>query len=212
MKISIASNQSVILSRWREILEEDYSILEASSIPEFMEYMKRTDIGLYLIHRSLADRNFFNNMSGGKWFVLADNPNDDEACTLLRLGAVGYGNTYMTPVRLREATKVVLSGKVWIGQQLMLKLIRRASSDSQQETHHAANTPRHNLSDRELEVAILISQGQSNLEIAAALDISERTVKAHISSIFKKTSTGSRLQLALLFKDERLHNQSQQPQ
>ena len=60
--------------------------------------------------------------------------------------------------------------------------------------------PEHRLSDREWEVALLVSKGNSNLEIAAELNISERTVKAHISSIFKKTNTESRLQLALYVK------------
>ena len=60
--------------------------------------------------------------------------------------------------------------------------------------------PQHNLSDREWEVALLVGQGKSNLVIAADLNISESTVKAHISSIFKKTKTESRLQLALHVK------------
>ena len=54
------------------------------------------------------------------------------------------------------------------------------------------------LTKREREIANLVAQGQSNLEIAANLDIAERTVKAHLSSIYEKTKTGSRLNLALL--------------
>ncbi len=54
------------------------------------------------------------------------------------------------------------------------------------------------LTNREREIADLVAQGQSNLEIAFNLDISERTVKAHLSSIYEKTKTGSRLNLALL--------------
>ena len=47
-------------------------------------------------------------------------------------------------------------------------------------------------------VAEAVARGQANLEIAADLDISERTVKAHIASIYEKTKAGSRLSLALL--------------
>ena len=54
------------------------------------------------------------------------------------------------------------------------------------------------LTKREREIAELVAQGQSNLEVAANLDITERTVKAHLSSIYEKTKTGSRLNLALL--------------
>ena len=48
------------------------------------------------------------------------------------------------------------------------------------------------LTKREREIANLVAQGQSNLDIA------ERTVKAHLRSIYEKTKTGSRLNLALL--------------
>ena len=58
-----------------------------------------------------------------------------------------------------------------------------------------------NLTTREKEIANLIAQGQSNLEIAANLEIAERTVKAHVSSIFQKLGLRDRLQLALLVRD-----------
>ena len=48
------------------------------------------------------------------------------------------------------------------------------------------------LSDRELEVLNLISEGQSNKLIAHSLGISEHTVKTHVASIFQKLGAGSR--------------------
>jgi len=54
------------------------------------------------------------------------------------------------------------------------------------------------LTKREREIANIVAQGQSNPEIAANLDIAECTIKAHLSSIYEKTKTGSRLNLALL--------------
>ena len=52
------------------------------------------------------------------------------------------------------------------------------------------------LTPAEHKVAELVAQGQSNLEIAFNLKITERT--AHLTSIYEKTKTGSRLSLALL--------------
>jgi len=54
------------------------------------------------------------------------------------------------------------------------------------------------LTPAEHKVAKLVARGQSNLEIAFNLKITERTVKAHLTSIYEKTKTGSRLSLALL--------------
>jgi len=41
-----------------------------------------------------------------------------------KLGVVGYANTYISPPRLVEAVRIITSGSVWIGQQLMQRLIR----------------------------------------------------------------------------------------
>jgi len=53
------------------------------------------------------------------------------------------------------------------------------------------------LSSREKEVVVRIRTGESNKQIAEHLFISERTVKAHLSSIFKKLSLSDRLQLVI---------------
>ena len=53
------------------------------------------------------------------------------------------------------------------------------------------------LSDRETQVARLVSAGASNKEIAENLLITERTVKAHLSAVFEKLGVRDRLQLSL---------------
>lgn len=57
------------------------------------------------------------------------------------------------------------------------------------------------LSKREVEVAVLVSKGMSNAEIAVALCISETTVKKHISNIFKKLEIGSRDEVLTKIQD-----------
>ena len=57
------------------------------------------------------------------------------------------------------------------------------------------------LSSRELDVANMIRVGENNKAIADTLDISERTVKAHLTSIFKKLEVPDRLHLALYMKE-----------
>ena len=56
----------------------------------------------------------------------------------------------------------------------------------------------HQLTKREDQIARLVAAGLSNLAIAERLGITERTVKAHLSSMYSKTSTTGRLGLALL--------------
>jgi DNA-binding NarL/FixJ family response regulator len=55
-----------------------------------------------------------------------------------------------------------------------------------------------NLTEREQEISVLIGSGESNKQIARRLDITERTVKAHLTEIFRKLGITDRLRLALL--------------
>jgi DNA-binding CsgD family transcriptional regulator len=54
------------------------------------------------------------------------------------------------------------------------------------------------LTKMERKVAEMVARGRTNFEIAADLKITERTVKAHLTSVYEKTKTGNRLALALL--------------
>jgi len=198
MTILIGSASTTTRERWRQILKDNYNLLEITSGQELLAALQQQTIDLILLHRSMVDLDFISTISEARIFVLSDLPNDQEAYFLLKNGAMGYSNTYISSVRLKEAVSVALSGKVWVGQKLMQKII--AGTMSAIHKKNLTTPPAHNLSDREWEVALRISKGQSNLTIAAEMDISERTVKAHISSIFKKTSTESRLQIALHVK------------
>jgi DNA-binding NarL/FixJ family response regulator len=93
---------------------------------------------------------------------------------------------------------VITSGAVWLGQKVMQRLILDSYAKTKEKAVADSEKKLDSLTKREREIANLISQGQTNLEIAANLDIAERTVKAHLSSIYEKTKTGSRLNLALL--------------
>lgn len=198
MKIVISSASTATLERWKSILQDQYQLLEASTGEELSAILDRQAVDLVLLHRSMVDLDFISGLQSTTFFVFSDRPEDAEAYTLLRMGAAGYANTYISAVRLKEAVHVALSGRVWVGQKLMQKIIRGTTAAVHRQP--PAVQPTHNLSDREWEVAVRVSKGQSNLTIAADMDISERTVKAHISSIFKKTGTESRLQLALHVK------------
>jgi two-component system NarL family response regulator len=57
-----------------------------------------------------------------------------------------------------------------------------------------------NLTRREYEIATLVGNGESNKQIARRLDITERTVKAHLTEVFRKLDVGDRLKLALIVK------------
>ena len=60
------------------------------------------------------------------------------------------------------------------------------------EAHLASGTKFNGLTGRELEVLSRVARGETNREVAVALNISEHTVARHLSNIFNKTGTGNR--------------------
>lgn len=134
--------------------------------------------------------------------VLADQPNDDQALPLFSAGIRAYCNAHSTAANLRQVAQVVQAGGLWIGPSLMSRLLvatSKALAAAPSNSAPAAPDPRlAALTQRELEVARLIAGGASNKEVARALDIAERTVKAHAGAIFEKLGARDRLHLALI--------------
>lgn len=125
--------------------------------------------------------------------VLSSAPHDEEGLAALDAGASGYCHVYAAPMTLRNALDVVASGELWVGRALMTRLLRNVSRASRP----VPDAWGHTLTEREREVARRAAHGDSNLAIADALGITERTVKAHLSAIFEKLGVADRLQLAL---------------
>ena len=202
MTILLSSANDSVIERWVSLLEDKYDLDQADSISKLKEYCTDEKFDLILLHRTLVDPEVFTEIRRlnpqCRIFLLSDQPNEEEGLTFLKLGIVGYANTYISAERLTEATRVVSSGAVWLGQKVMQRLILDSYAKAKEKAATNSGKKLESLTKREREIANLISQGQSNLEIAANLNITERTVKAHLSSIYEKTKTGSRLNLALL--------------
>ena len=203
MSILLCSANDTVIKRWKDLLKVKYGLDQASSV-EQLKSCCSTDqtCELILLHRSLVDTRTFNEIQRTfpmiRFFLLSDRPDVEEGLTFLKLGIVGYANTYISAERLNEAVGVILGGAVWLGQKVMQRLILDSYAKAKEKAVSESEQKLAGLTNREREIAQLIAQGQSNLEIAANLDITERTVKAHLSSIYEKTKTGSRLNLALL--------------
>jgi DNA-binding NarL/FixJ family response regulator len=131
--------------------------------------------------------------------VLSSSMLDEEALRALELGARGYGHMYSVPQLLREIAVVVSHGGLWPGQGLVDRMVAATSKflAATNRPQAAASTDISMLSQREAEVARAVAAGHSNKEVAAMLDIAERTVKAHLGTIFEKLGVRDRLQLVL---------------
>jgi DNA-binding NarL/FixJ family response regulator len=119
-----------------------------------------------------------------------------QAQRALAAGACGYIHYFAAPAVLQQVASVVALGGLWIGAELMHRLVRATVKILPARTPDVDVSA---LTQRELEVAQLVAQGQANKEVARQLEITERTVKAHLSAVFEKLQVRDRLQLALIF-------------
>lgn len=126
--------------------------------------------------------------------VLSNVPEDEQGMAVLAAGATGYCSALTLPEVLRQVANVVEHGGLWVGPQLMRRLMQGLAVRNTGSAEPALDL----LSQRERQVAEATSRGSSNKEIARAMGITERTVKAHLSAAFEKLGVRDRMQLALL--------------
>ena len=202
MAILLSSANKSVITRWESLLSGQYPLEQTTLLRELKSRCTEKRFDLILLHRSLVDMDAFSELRRAaplsKFFLLSDQPNEEEGLAFLKLGIVGYGNTYISQVRLVEAVRVISGGAVWLGQKVIQRLILESYSKAKEKVAPGSGQRLAGLTPAEHKVAELVAQGQSNLEIAFNLKITERTVKAHLTSIYEKTKTGSRLSLALL--------------
>jgi DNA-binding NarL/FixJ family response regulator len=136
--------------------------------------------------------------AGHKVIALSAYPGEAQAFALLSKGVRGYCHVDAAPQQLLQVAEAVAGGALWMPPELVQRLAsvgQRIDSPAmpgpKAEDHFAVFTP------REERVALMVGRGFNNREIAAALEISERTVKAHLTTIFEKLGLRDRVQLAL---------------
>lgn len=205
MDILLCSKSETVLKRWSGGLGEENRGFEAPTLDAAYRILNKNDISLTLMHRTMINEQQIIDMisakKGNKVFVLSDRPNNEEGISCLRLGCVGYANSYIAQPRLSLAVQAVASGLIWTGSSLMQHMIQTSSTaiNKAGDGETAQSSVLAKLSKREYQAAALVAEGLHNREVAQRLDITERTVKAHLSSAYAKTSTQSRLGLARLF-------------
>lgn len=126
--------------------------------------------------------------------ALSNVPHDDEGMAVLEAGAAGYTGALAVAEVLRQIETVVENGGLWVGPDLLQRLLVAMGRHAGQPW---ASGKLDKLSPREREVALAVAIGATNKEVARKLDITERTVKAHLSQVFEILKVRDRLQLAI---------------
>lgn len=197
LRVLLADDHDVVRKGLRLLFENHFpfDVIEARSAEEAVSWAKDEETDLVFLDVRMPERD-------GLWaleeirkertdlpVLMLSTFSDDEYVTrAVDAGANGYVLKEATVHQLREAIDTALSGKgLYLHPSVAQRFLLRSRSDQRY-----GNT----LSARELEVLERVAVGATNDDIAQALFVSEKTVKSHLSNIFRKLEVSNRTEAA----------------
>lgn len=184
-------------------LEEDFLVVgQAASAEEALEKAKELkpdiilmDIKLGGINGIEATRMIKSESVNTEVIILSMYDEEEYVRESVKAGATGYVLKDISQEELIRNIKVVHSGGSYIQPSLARKVLQDLANMGRSKAPVQTKSQSiRGLSEREVEVLQHVADGKSNKQVAAALTISEKTVKAHLRSIFRKLEVGDRAQ------------------
>jgi DNA-binding NarL/FixJ family response regulator len=142
-----------------------------------------------------ATRSIVSELPDTRVLVLTAHEDRDHVIPLLGAGAIGYLPKTVGLNELLDAIRAASRGESILPPAIASVVVRHLSGTEEQ-------TPEIALTAREMEVLSLVSQGLSNQQVARKLNLSVRTIEAHLTHIYNKLGVGSRTEAALLAQRE----------
>jgi len=210
--VFIASLDTGARSKWRKALRNSFAVHERGGITGLDSVLRELKPAVLLLDLNLRRLSGINNLPSiqqlspsTKIIVLTKVPNVGEELSALKLGAKGYSGKNISEDLLKKAIRLVQQGELWTGRKIIPNILREVLAANGKNGELSTGRPRvplEHLTSKKREIARLIAEGVTNKEIARRLNISEATVKAHLTAIFRKFAISNRTQLAALIAAE----------
>ncbi len=205
IKILIVDDHTLVregFARMLELEEEFVVVGQASSAEEALQKSRKLkpdiilmDINLGGINGIEATRLIKKELPDVEIIILSMYDEEEYVREAVRAGATGYALKDISQDELVRNIKIVNSGGSYIQPSLARKVLNEiASTGKGRGRGGSKGSSIKTLSSREVEVLQNVAEGKSNKEVAAELTISEKTVKAHLRSIFRKLEVSDRAQ------------------
>ena len=202
LRILLVDDHKVVRLGLATLLEDTLGVSvvgEAGSAREALMACERLEPDLVILDIRLPDHAGIDvcRQIVGRWpqikvIMLTSYVNDDLVAEAVLAGAVGYILKQVGNEELLRAIEAVRRGEALLDPQVTQRVLQRMR---QTERLLDAGAFR-NLSNRELDVLLLVSHGKSNREIAEVLGLSDKTVRNHVSNLLDKLGLGNRIELA----------------
>ena len=131
--------------------------------------------------------------SHAKIIVITSYNDDDHVFRAIQSGAVGYLLKDTLPQKILQVIRNAAIGQATLEPEIAQRLLEHVSKSTKPD-QPLTKEP---LTQREVEILKLVAKGSTNLDIAAKLVVSERTVRTHVSNILGKLHLANRTQAAL---------------
>jgi DNA-binding NarL/FixJ family response regulator len=193
VKILIVDDHPLFRAGFHAVLEQsslDAAVLSVSSVQEAKQILQRdADVGLVLLDIHLRGDDGFNALKiiGEKFpttacIMISGDEQEGIAARAVAAGASGFIPKSFTADEMVAAIQQVMAGDVFVPAPAAPAPMSESGS----------------LTLRQMEVIAMLGRGCSNKEIARALDVAERTVKAHVSAVFEALNVRNRTQAVLV--------------
>ena len=203
--VLIISNNKKLVTFWSEALMGAYTIF-SMDISDTYPSSDAIIIDTFNIDHDPLFLSKFNSKLAPILVVGSSWPEEKQVDALVQ-GAAGYCGESEPDKLLLKAIQSIIKGDIWIKRHLIPRvigsLVQIKNTFHKKERNNSIESLEllKSLSKREHDVAKMIRDGENNKRIALTMNISERTVKAHLTSIFKKLNLSDRLHLALFIKE-----------
>jgi len=204
--ILIASATPDILGSWEQALEGVASVLTARHFESLKEGLARFAPRVLLLDLDLPGLDGARGVAAlrktapaTKLIAFAGAASDELEIALFKLGVRGCARRDIEPQLLKRIVVAIEQGELWIRRSITPRLLDELNARLREATNPVptAGDQLAILTEREREIVKLIGSGESNKQIARELCITERTVKAHLTGIFRKLGVADRVRLAL---------------
>lgn len=198
IRVLIADDHTIVREGLKRILADDSEVElvgEAADGVEATDKARELKPDVVVLDISMPKRSGIDALSdirrvaeGTRVLILSMHPEDQYAIRCLRDGADGYLTKESAPELLVKAIRKVHQGGKYVSPALAEKLALHL-------VHGEDEAPHQRLSDRELEVLILIGRGKTVSEIAENLYLSVKTVSTYRSRVLEKLALENNAQL-----------------
>ncbi len=208
IKIVLADDHTLFREGLKHVLARERNLLvtaEAARAEEVEPAVAKGRGDVLLLDLRMPGRNAVQTLlelkeghPGTRTAILTAFEEADSIVNTAKAGARGYILKDAAPETLVQAVRTIHAGGIWIDPKLPRAgefAAIAAQAPAEPATRNADGLK--SLTRRELEVLELLAEGLGNREIAARTFISERTVKAHVTSIFAKLNVDNRVKAAL---------------